>query len=98
MCYFLGDGDVPESRDHCPQRLCPLVAVGLLACRTFCRVRCHKQRGRLPSAAPGSCVIWLTGVFHGSWVFGTNMRSELFVALEFIMHLHLVNGFSNERP
>jgi hypothetical protein len=46
----------------------------------------------------GSRVIWLTGVFYGSRAFCTNMSSELFVALELIMHLHLVDGFSNERP
>jgi len=36
-------------------------------------------------------VIWLTGIFRGSRVRGTDMRRELFVALQFIVPLHLVN-------
>jgi len=43
-------------------------------------------------------VIWLRGIFCGSRVLGTDMRFELHVALLFVVLLHIVNGFANERP
>jgi hypothetical protein len=43
-------------------------------------------------------VSWLTWIFCGARVIGANMGSELFVALVFIVHLHIVNGFVNDRP
>ena len=42
--------------------------------------------------------IWLTRIFCGSRMVGANMGSELFVALVFIVHLHIVNGFVDDRP
>jgi hypothetical protein len=42
-------------------------------------------------------VIWLTGIFLGSRVLGTDMRFELVVALPFVVHLHVVKRFANER-
>jgi len=35
-------------------------------------------------------VIWLTGIFLGSRVLGTDMKLELLVALLFVVHLHVV--------
>jgi len=46
----------------------------------------------------GPRVIWLTGIFCGSRVLGTDMRCELLVELLSEVGLHLVNGFANERP
>jgi hypothetical protein len=43
-------------------------------------------------------VIWLTGLFCDSRVLGTDVSSELLVALLCIVHFHLVNGLANERP
>jgi hypothetical protein len=41
---------------------------------------------------------WLTGILCGSRVFGANMRCEFVVALVFVVRLHLVDGFTDERP
>jgi hypothetical protein len=46
----------------------------------------------------GPRVIWLTGIFCGSWVLGTDVRCELLIALLSEVRLHRVNGFADERP
>ena len=38
----------------------------------------------------GISLIWLTGIFLGSRVLGTDMRFELLIALLFVVHLHVV--------
>jgi hypothetical protein len=42
-------------------------------------------------------VIWLTEILCWPRMFGADMRYEFFVALLFVVHLHLVNGFTDER-
>src|SRR5216684_4480683 len=46
----------------------------------------------------GPRVIWLTGIFCGPGVLGTDMRCKLLVALLSEVRLHFFNGFANERP
>lgn len=42
--------------------------------------------------------VWLSGIFSASGLLGTDMSSEIRVALAFVLHLHLVDGFADERP
>jgi hypothetical protein len=49
-------------------------------------------------AAFGPRVIWLTGIFCGLRMLGTDVRCELLVALLSEARLHLLNGTFNERP
>lgn len=43
-------------------------------------------------------VISLTGGFCASRVLGTDMSTELLFALAFVVHLHLVDGFTDGQP
>jgi hypothetical protein len=42
--------------------------------------------------------IWLTAIFCGCRVRGTDMRGELLIALLLVVRLHLVNRAANDRP
>jgi hypothetical protein len=44
----------------------------------------------------GPRVIWLSGIFCGPRVLGTDMRCELLVALLSEVRLHLLDGIAND--